>query len=99
MHGTQVSQLGPFSNGEETSFDRARDKPLIKGENCSARTETTPLNQEITVPRLALTRLTPEAMRQSVENITPHYMRRHLQRTETVYHSWPLMQVVIIVKI
>jgi len=31
MHGTQVSQLGLFSKGEETSFDRAREKAPYKG--------------------------------------------------------------------
>ena len=31
MLGTQVNQLGPFSNGEETSFDRVRGKAPYKG--------------------------------------------------------------------
>ena len=36
---------------------------------------------------------------QPVENITPHYLTRYLRRAETVYQSWPLMQVIVIVKI
>ena len=31
MLGTQVNQLNPFSNGEETSFDRVRGKAPYTG--------------------------------------------------------------------
>ena len=98
MLESKVSQLGPSSNGDETSFDRVREKAPYKGRNCSALTETTLLNQ-ITVPVLDITWLTLEAMMQPVEKITPHYLRRQLHRMETFYQSWPLMLEIIIVKI
>ena len=85
MLGMQANQLGPFSNGEETSFARVRGKTLVKGEIHSAMIETTRLHQEIRVHRLALTRVTPEGMMQPVENITPHYLTSYLRRAETVY--------------
>ena len=43
MLGTQVSQLGPFSNGEETSIDRVREKALYKGRNLLSNDRNNPV--------------------------------------------------------
>ena len=43
MLGTQVSQLGLFSKGEETSFDRAREKAPYKGRKLLSNDRNNPV--------------------------------------------------------
>jgi len=43
MLGTQVSQLDPLSNGEETSFNRVREKAHYKGRKLLSNDRNNPV--------------------------------------------------------